>query len=344
MGIGGLHSCEKAQYLEAGDGLLCDWDVASYYPSIILEQQLAPAAMGKDFLELYQSIVTRRLEAKAKMTSIEEEINKLEKEEIIAKIAELKKQHSRYKTEADSGKVQVNGSFGKMGSKYSPLYAPALLLQTTITGQLCLLMLIERMEAAGIRIKSANTDGVVCQCSKAQERDMELVAWNWMLKTSYALERTDYRMIASRDVNNYFAVKTNGKVKRKGVFKNGGLMKNVDRPIVHTAVIDFLKDGVQIEDTINNCADPSQFVSIRKVTGGAKWDGEEIGKAIRYYASTEALFIDPCIHYVLNGNKVSKSTGCRPLMEMGDTVPSDLNYQAYIDEAQKLLREVGYGK
>jgi hypothetical protein len=80
MGIGGLHSCEKKQYIEAGDGILCDWDVASYYPSIILEQRLAPAAMGKDFLELYQSIVTRRLEAKAKMKSIEDEINVLEKE------------------------------------------------------------------------------------------------------------------------------------------------------------------------------------------------------------------------------------------------------------------------
>jgi hypothetical protein len=171
---------------------------------------------------------------------------------------------------------------------------------------------------------------------------MEIVAWDWMLQTSYALERTNYRMIASRDVNNYFAVKTNGKVKRKGIFNVGGLMKNVDRPIVYTAVINFLNHGKPIEDTVNGCSDPAQFVTIRKVTGGAKWNEEEIGKAIRYYASTEALFIDPCIHYVLNGNKVSKSTGCRPLMEMGDDLPSDLNYQAYIDEAQKLLLEVGY--
>jgi hypothetical protein len=203
-------------------------------------------------------------------------------------------------------------------------------------------MLIERMEAAGIRIMSANTDGIVCQCQGLYERPMELVTWDWMLQTSYALERTDYRLIASRDVNNYFAIKTNGKVKRKGCFKVGGLMKNVDRPIVYTSVINYLKNGTSIEDTVNGCADPSQFVSIRKVTGGAKWNGEEIGKAIRYYASTESFFIDPCIHYVLNGNKVPKSTGCRPLMEMGGSVPGDINYQVYIDEAKKLLREVGY--
>lgn len=88
MGIGGLHSCEKSQVVTANDNqFLIDCDVASYYPSIILQQKLAPKSMGKDFIELYQSIVTRRLNAKHRCAEIEKrlkvidsEIEKLESE------------------------------------------------------------------------------------------------------------------------------------------------------------------------------------------------------------------------------------------------------------------------
>lgn len=69
MGIGGLHSCEKSQYVYADkEHILLDCDVASYYPSIILQQQLAPKSLGKPFLNVYQSIVKRRLEHKKAMT------------------------------------------------------------------------------------------------------------------------------------------------------------------------------------------------------------------------------------------------------------------------------------
>ena len=61
MGIGGLHSTEKSQTVKAGDGKLCrDADVSSYYPQIILNQQLYPKQCGKKFSEVYQSIVTKR--------------------------------------------------------------------------------------------------------------------------------------------------------------------------------------------------------------------------------------------------------------------------------------------
>ena len=33
-------------------------------------------------------------------------------------------------------KIMINGSFGKFGSKWSVLYSPDLLIQTTVTGQL----------------------------------------------------------------------------------------------------------------------------------------------------------------------------------------------------------------
>lgn len=313
MGIGGLHSCEKSQLVEAGDGLLCDWDVASYYPSIILQQRLAPPAMGDAFLKVYQSIVSRRIAAK----------------------------RAGDKVTADTLKIAVNGSFGKLGSRYSSLYAPELLIQTTITGQLCLLMLIERMTAAGVRVVSANTDGVVLHCPRELEQTMCDVAWDWMLDTSYELERSDYRMLASRDVNNYLAVKAGGGVKGKGVFASPGLAKNPDMQIVYRAVAEYLAKGVPIERTIRECRDVRQFVTVRRVQGGAIWRGEKLGKAVRFYYAT-SVASDETINYATNSNKVPKSAGARPLMTLPDTFPDDVDFRPYIVEAEKLLCEVGY--
>lgn len=313
MGIGGLHSCEKSQLVEAGDGLLCDWDVASYYPSIILQQRLAPQAMGDAFLKVYQSIVTRRLDAK----------------------------RANDKVTADTLKICVNGSFGKLGSKYSALYAPELLIQTTITGQLCLLMLIERMAEAGIKTVSANTDGVVLHCPRALEDAMDDVAWDWMLDTTYELERTDYRLLASRDVNNYVAVKLDGETKGKGVFAPPSLAKNPDGQIVFKAVADYLAKGTSLEKTITGCRDIRQFVTVRRVQGGAIWRGEKLGKAVRFYYSTDVAH-DETIDYATNSNKVPKSAGAKPLMNLPDDFPVDVDFRPYLEAAQKLLCEVGY--
>lgn len=81
MGIGGLHSCEKGQTVVAqSNQILADFDVASYYPSIILKLKLAPESMSGDFLCIYQSIVTERLQAKQEAQRLENEIKLLEKQ------------------------------------------------------------------------------------------------------------------------------------------------------------------------------------------------------------------------------------------------------------------------
>jgi DNA polymerase elongation subunit (family B) len=313
MGIGGLHSCEKAQHVEREKGYqLVDFDVASYYPSIILQQRLAPATLGAPFLKVYQSLVTRRLDAK--------------------RVKDM--------TTADTLKIAVNGSFGKLGSKYSALYAPDLLIQTTITGQLALLMLIERLEAVGVRVLSANTDGIVTYFPDALADDVEQIIFDWMLDTSYELERTDYRRIASRDVNNYLAVTTDGKIKRKGVFAFAGLRKNPANNIIAYAVAEYVAHGTPIDSIIKSCDDLRQFVEARKVTGGAVWRDEQLGKAVRYYHSTDVP-ITEAIHYAKNNNRVPKSNGCRPCMDLPGLVTTDIDHDYYINAAVELLASMG---
>ncbi len=314
LGIGGLHSCEKSRLVRADDShRMFDYDVASYYPNIILQQNLAPKSMGAPFLKVYQSIVDRRLKAKKEGD----------------------------KVTANTLKICVNGSFGKLGSKWSALYAPDLMIQTTITGQLALLMLIEAMELAGVTVVSANTDGIVLRCPLDKIDDMENIAFDWMLETSYELERAEYKLLASRDVNNYVAVKTDGEIKRKGVFADGGLAKNPDCNIAFDAVAQYLANGTAIEKTVTGCQDVRQFLTVRKVTGGAIWNGEYLGKAVRFYYS-KAVNKDVCIAYAKNSNKVPKSDGARPMMTLSETLPQDIDYARYIEMAKELLKEVGH--
>ena len=316
MGIGGLHSCEKRQSVVAQDNqILADFDVASYYPSIILKLKLAPQSMGNDFLLIYQDIVTERLQAKARGD----------------------------KLTADTLKIVINGSFGKLGSMYSALYAPELMIQTTITGQLCLLMLIEWVESVGARVVSANTDGIVVLCDKAREKWLEEAMFDWMLTTSFELERADYRSIHSRDVNNYVAVKPDGKTKRKGVYAEPVLSKNPDFTIVTDAVAAFLSKGTPVEDTIRGSTDVKGFVTVRQVTGGGLWRGEYLGKAVRFYYSTE-VGADECISYAKNSNKVPRSDGAKPMMELPDALPGDVDYARYIEMAQDALKDMGVMK
>jgi len=313
MGIGGLHSCEKGQSVVAGpDQILADFDVASYYPSIILKLKLAPKDMGSDFLLIYQDIVTERLQAKSRGD----------------------------KLTADTLKIVVNGSFGKLGSMYSALYAPELMIQTTITGQLCLLMLIEWVESVGARVVSANTDGIVVLCDKAREKWLEEAMFDWMLTTSFELERADYRSIHSRDVNNYIAVKPDGKTKRKGVYAEPVLSKNPDFTIVTDAAAQFLSKGVPVEDTIRSSTDVRGFVTVRQVTGGGLWRGEYLGKAVRFYYSTQ-VGRDEHLSYAKNSNKVPRSDGAKPLMTLPAELPDDIDFDRYIEMARGALREMG---
>jgi len=314
LGMGGLHSSEKRQFVEPSKHeFLIDLDVTSYYPAIILGQRLSPKHLGEPFLAVFQTLVDRRIAAKRRGDMVE----------------------------ADALKITINGTFGKLGSKYSFLHSPDLLLQTTLTGQLAMLMLIEQMNLRGIRTVSANTDGIVLHANLSRLRDMEEVAWDWMLSTGYELEQIPYRLIASRDVNNYFAIKPDGQVKGKGIFAPPSLAKNPDAQIVYDVVIDRVARGTSIEQAILECRDITRFVCVRHVTGGAVWGDQWVGKAIRYYHSS-TVCKEKTITYLKNGNKVPNTQGARPLMKLPTEFPDDVDYAVYFAEAEKLLREVGY--
>lgn len=320
IGIGGLHSSEKRKGLKTEGGmLLFDRDVASYYPSIILNQKLYPRHLGKAFLEVYNDLVQRRLTAK----------------------------RTGDKVTSNALKICVNGIFGKLGSLWSFLYSPELLIQVTISGQLFLLQLIDMLTLYGdnfVRVKSANTDGVLIYCECEHVALMHQIIDYWEKETGFTTEETQYQAVYARDVNNYVGVKLNGEVKVKGAYSERGsagdssLARNPEAFICGDAAKAFLTNKTPLKETIYGCRDIRRFVFVRNVKGGAIKSGVPLGKTIRWYYSTK---MKGEINYVISGNRVANTTNAMPLMELPETLPDDLDYARYLNIAEGILYDIG---
>ncbi len=309
FGIGGLHSQEKQQAIIPHDSeIFGEFDIASMYPSIIIEQDLYPQHLGRDFLDIYSEMKEERVRIK----------------------------HTDPRR-AQTFKIVLNGSYGTFGSPYSFLYSPELLVQTTITGQLFLLMAIEKVTACGAQVVSANTDGINVVYKEADRDIVESAIFECEILAGYDFEFTPYAATYSRDVNNYIALTTNNKLKQKGAFAKTGLMKNPENSICSEAVSNYLLTKMPIEEYIRNATDFTKFLTARRVTGGAVFGDEYLGKVVRFYHSTDGA----TINYKKNGNKVPKSNGCRPAMVLPDRIPGDLDYEWYIKDAKKQLKQLG---
>jgi hypothetical protein len=194
--------------------------------------------------------------------------------------------------ENEGGKVSINGPFGKLNNFYSAIRAPEMFIQTTVTGQLALLMLIEWHEVYGIPVVSANTDGIVIKCPRARLEESAFLIKEWERRTGLEMESGEYAAIYSRDVNKYFAVKSDGEIKRKGQYAVSGLVekKNPGVEICSDAVADYLSKGTPILYTLSASRDIRKFVTIKKVTGGAvKLWGEGPSKEMKVVNMTATL-------------------------------------------------------
>lgn len=313
LGVGGIHSThDKSVCHVAGGDIICDIDAASFYPSIILECGFVPASLGQRFVDEYRQIYERRLEAK----------------------------RTGDKATNETLKISLNGTFGKLASKYSVLYSPDLMLAVTLTGQFTLLMLIEWLEHLGATTLSANTDGIAIRYGNQLEAGVQQVVKRFSEVSRFEFEFTPYRVLAMKDVNNYIAVKPDRKLKTKGIYAPLSLKKNPTAQVAADAVAAWLANGTPLQDTIKS-APFVDFISARNVTGGGEQNGVPLGKVVRWYQSSDASL--PPLKYIKNGNKVPKTEGARACMVIKDRVvhPADLDYEWYYKEAIKIAIAVG---
>lgn len=311
VGIGGLHSQEsEVSHYAADDEEICDVDVTSYYPNLMLNMDMVPPAIGEHFPVVFRNILDERVAAK----------------------------RAKDKVKDLALKIVLNGTFGKTSSKYSILYNPEMMVRVTLTGQLSLLMLIELFEYKGIHVLSANTDGIVVKYKKEQKPLFEKCVAVWEKASNLNMEFTQYRSIHNRDVNNYYAIKLDGSVKTKGVYAESGLQKSPQNEICADAVKLHLVDGTPVEDTIRGCTDIRKFLTLRTVQGGAYKEGYTLGKAIRWYYARN---IEGTVVYKTNGNTVPRSEGAKPCMDLPEELPGDIDYDWYIREAKEMLMAIG---
>ena len=319
---GGLHGA-KPKY--KGTGIFVNVDVASYYPSLMIEYDFASrniANRGK-----YKEIYTERLRLKA---------------------AKDPKQQPY--------KIVLNSTYGAMKDKHNPLYDPLQANNVCIAGQLMLLDLIEKLEPYAEIIQS-NTDGVLVRIDDMKDLDLiKEICGEWESRTRMVLEYDLYTGVCQKDVNNYIIVDEKGGYKSKGAYVKKLSRLDYDLPIVNKALVQYLINGVPVEQTINNATDLIEFQKIVKVSSkylyGLHGDKRLNERVLRVFASRsvndQGVFK---VKYLPNhaGNmtnyRVEKIANTPPQCFIingnirGEKIPRKLDRQYYIDMTYKRIND-----
>jgi hypothetical protein len=331
---GGLHTENKPKVFEADDEhLIIDWDVSSYYPAIIINNGRYPAHLGKEFLRGYKTMFEKRLELKP-----------------------LAKKDKKIKGIVGALKLAVNSVYGKSSDVQSWIYDKQLTMFTTITGELSLMMLIEQYELRGIRVISANTDGVTIRIKKDQLEIMTAINEWWCNLTKYELERADYQKIIFSTVNDYIAIKTDGEIKKKGDFLTDfELHKNKSARIIPLALEQYFLNNIPVEHTIRNHTNIFDFCIRQKASKDFHYEGMNRStastsvyhKLIRYYVSktgeklmkiknADSQSTAPDASQVEAGDWVC--TVCNYLTK--DHPLDNIKYEYYIERAERIVRKI----
>ena len=335
---GGLHTENKPEVFEADDEYeIIDWDVSSYYPAIIINNGRFPRHLGKEFLAGYKRMFERRLELKP-----------------------LAKTDKKIKGIVGALKLAVNSVYGKSSDMQNWIYDRQLTMFTTITGELSLMMLIEAYELNSIHVISANTDGVTIRIHKDKLEDMRKINYWWSTLTEYELERTDYQKIIFSTVNDYLAIKTDGEIKKKGDFLTDfELHKNKSGRIIPIALEAYYVHDIPIATTImahNNIFDFCLRQKSSKDFHYEGWNrarGEKTiyNKLIRYYVSNtgEKLLKVKNPECQTNAADVSQVEAGEWVMNVCNHLPKDtdvkqagINYDYYIEKAERIVHKILY--
>ena len=243
IATGGLHSNEiPAVYVENSDSIIVDRDVASYYPNMIRSLKVCQKHLiPKAWFRIADTIVDERLEHKH--LAKDKSLDVMERD--------------KHATAAACLKIVANaGIFGKMGSEKSFLCDKKAMYQVTINGQLFLLMLIEKLELAGIHVISANTDGIVTIVPRELEQTADDICHWWEKHLGLELEFTYYTKYVTEGVNSYLTVKRGGSSKFKGRMNPKmfleDLSKGYNSPIVAKCVTEYFINGTPVMETLRN--------------------------------------------------------------------------------------------
>lgn len=353
VGVGGIHSKNDPEIIiPAEDEMLIDIDVASLYPSMLIEYGFYPKHLGPEFLEVYSQIRSERIEAK----------------------------HNGDKIKDSTLKLALNGLSGNLQNEHNFCYSTFAAMQIRINGQLLLLMLAEKLVELGCRIVQANTDGLFVLLKKSIYDKVNNVCREWEQLTKLTLEEDRFEAMYQYAINDYIAVKEgytdirdrflageqivqkkktgelyksieqiqDDYIKQKGMFiTKVQLGKGLTPKIIPEAVIKYFVDGIPVEDTIKGCKDIKKFLMAEKT--GKQWNveymKEDIQRTNRFYASTNGGYLWKW-KQVGNAEKqyqnMLAASGVTLLNKFDDKPIEDrkINYRYYLRECYKIIEDL----
>ena len=333
VGVGGIHGdCGIEIIKPSEDEILLDSDVSSLYPSMIIEHNLYPPHLGKEFLETYTNIRTRRLEAKK----------------------------NKIKVVDKTLKLSLNGLSGNLQNEHSWCYSPFTVMQIRINGQLLLLKLSEQLLSIGCKLHQINTDGVLYTCKKAKYGELQRILKDWENLTKLKLETEEFVQFYQLAINDYFGLKSDNIVKKKGFFlTNIELGKGLSPKIIPEAIINYFIDGIPVEETIKSCRDIRKFLQAEKT--GKQWTveyNEQVQQRTnRFYVSNSGYYLwkwkldetgKKQYQNMLKGygvklhNRLYSDEDLQWKYSQGETFQSiyDINYQYYIVQCLKIIEQL----
>ncbi len=322
-GVGGIHASLSDKVAKANSSyLIRDADVSSMYPNIAISNKVYPEHLGEEFCVIYKDMYEQR------------------------------KSHGKGTPENAMLKLALNGTYGKSNDKYSVFYDPMFTMKITINGQLALSMLLDMLltEVPSVKPIQLNTDGVTVAFKHEDEQLYVDVCKRWESVVGLELEYADYSKMHIRDVNNYVAVYTNGKVKRKGAYQFEGLgwHQNQGGLIIPKAANAAMLEGADIREYIKKHTDRYDFLLRTKVPRSSRLvlvDENGVEKQqqniCRYYISKKGGKLVK-IMPPLEGDTEERRLGIDTdwLVSTCNNISDfrwDIDYEYYVSEAEKLV-------
>lgn len=319
MGVGGIHSIHTPKiFLPNDDEMIGHADVASMYPSLLIEYQWGPRHLGKLFCDLFAGLKAERLEAK----------------------------HTGQKVKNLFLKIVLNSPTGKMQQEVSWMYDPFNVFKIRINGQLILLMLVDRLLELGCEIIQVNTDGVVYRAKNSLKQAISDAIKEVEKITRLEFESDEYESFYQYAINDYFGVLKDGEIEEKGMFitkqDNTRLGKGLSPVVIPKAVMNYFVHKIPVTETIENDRNICDFLMSQAVDKKFKvvHGDKPVQRINRFYASTngEYLFKEDDADKVSN---ILTKSGVTILNRLDDLPIEDrkINYRYYISEAKKIIAD-----
>lgn len=289
FGTGGIHGSIESQTVVSDDQkVIIDQDVASYYPNMAISNRIYPEHLGEQFCDIYKDVYEQR------------------------------KSYAKGTVENAMMKLALNGVYGDSNNKFSPFYDPKYTMSITIGGQLSLCMLAEKLiEVPTLRMVQVNTDGLTYQVNRKFIDQAQEICNEWEKIAKLELEGAEYSRMFIRDVNNYIAEYSDGKLKNKGAYQWDGLgwHQNHSAPVIGMAAENALVRGVDVEQFIRNHENHMDFMLRTKVPRSSRLvlsesrgvvdpDSEiQVQNICRYYISNEGHYLTKIMPPLPKGKK-----------------------------------------